>query len=52
MRMFLINKIHYYISLWKSEGVDNSTIFIFQCSVALPHGTVGWSAVCNCGILE
>ena len=20
------------------------------CSVALPHGTVGWSAVCDCGI--
>ena len=19
------------------------------CSVALPHGAVGWSAVCNCG---
>ena len=21
-----------------------------KCSVALPHGTVGWSAVCDCGI--
>ena len=21
-----------------------------QCSVALPHGAVGWSAVCDCGI--
>ena len=21
-----------------------------QCSVALPRGTVGWSAVCDCGI--
>ena len=20
------------------------------CSMALPHGPVGWSAVCNCGI--
>ena len=20
------------------------------CSVALPHGAVGWSAVCDCGI--
>ena len=20
------------------------------CSVALPHGAVGWSAVCECGI--
>ena len=22
----------------------------FKCSVALPHGAVGWSAVCDCGI--
>ena len=22
----------------------------FHCSVSLPEGTVGWSAVCNCGI--
>ena len=21
-----------------------------NCSVALPHGVVGWSAVCDCGI--
>ena len=21
-----------------------------QCSVALPHSVVGWSAVCDCGI--
>ena len=21
-----------------------------KCSVNLPHGTVGWSAVCNCDI--
>ena len=21
-----------------------------QCSVALPHGGMGWSAVCDCGI--
>ena len=23
----------------------------FYCSVSLPHGAVGWSAVCDCGIL-
>ena len=22
----------------------------YKCSVALPHGAVGWTAVCNCGI--
>ena len=21
-----------------------------KCSVALPHGAVGWSAMCDCGI--
>ena len=25
-------------------------IFDSQCSVALPHGAVGWSVVCDCGI--
>ena len=23
---------------------------VTKCSVALPHGAVGWSAVCDCGI--
>ena len=22
----------------------------YKCSVALPHGAVGWSAVCDCSI--
>ena len=22
----------------------------YKCSVALPHGALGWSAVCDCGI--
>ena len=22
----------------------------YKCSVALPHGAAGWSAVCDCGI--
>ena len=24
--------------------------FYYKCCVALPHGAVGWSAVCDCGI--
>ena len=24
--------------------------FDIQCSVSLPHGAVGWSTVCDCGI--
>ena len=33
-----------------------STLAVFlmycnsQCSVALPHGAMGWSVVCDCGI--
>ena len=23
----------------------------YKCSVALPHGVMGWFAVCDCGIL-
>ena len=26
------------------------TYCFYKCSVALPHGAVGWSAVCDCGI--
>ena len=22
----------------------------YKCSMALPHGAVGWSVVCDCGI--
>ena len=25
-------------------------VLFYKCSVALPHGAVGWSAVCDCGI--
>ena len=31
-----------FIVLWMSWYV--------KCSVAFPHGAVGWSAVCDCGI--
>ena len=24
----------------------------YKCSVALPHGAMGWSAVCGCGIFD
>ena len=23
---------------------------VTECSVAIPHGSVGWSAACDCGI--
>ena len=38
------------------ERADCLTLTFFlkfcgsQCSVALPHGDLGWSAVCDCGI--
>ena len=25
-------------------------VLYYKCYVALPHGAVGWSAVCDCGI--
>ena len=27
-----------------------SAVDCLWCSVSLPHGVVGWAAVCNCGI--
>ena len=40
----------------EEEKAGRFAIFVLQmycchkCSVALPHGAVGWSAVCDCGI--
>ena len=44
------------IGVSKGEKVGCFAIIVLQmycyykCSVALPHGAVGWSAVCGCGI--
>ena len=36
------------------SGCFTLTVFLMscnsQCSVAYPHGAIGWSAVCDCGI--
>ena len=46
-------------SSWEGEGEEKAGRFAgivlqMYCyntfSVALPHGAVGWSAVCDCGI--
>ena len=54
--------IHYILSIWFCNHIDGEesadcftlTVFLMscdsQCSVALPHGAVGWSEVCDCGI--
>ena len=54
--------IQYFASFWFSNHLDGEeragcftlTIFLMscdsRCSVALPDGAVGWSAVCDCGI--
>ena len=40
----------------EEEGDDYFAFNVFsmscycECSLALPHGAVGWSAVCDCGI--
>ena len=53
--------IHYFVSVEfcdHLDGEERAGCFAFtvclvsfdsQCSVGLPHGTVGWSAVCDCG---
>ena len=47
-------KILYYPDGNESVGCFVLTVFLMscsrQCSVAHPHGAVGWSAVCDCGI--
>ena len=48
--------IHYFMSLEEEEGAGCFAFKVLQmycsckCSVALPRGAVGWSAVGNCGI--
>ena len=46
-----INSSSAIIPLWKRELV---AVYLqscdCKCSVSLPHGVVGWSAVCDCGI--
>ena len=38
----------------KKAGCFALSVFLMscdgQCSMALPHGAVGWSVVCDCGI--
>ena len=33
-----------------SKSLLASAVDCLWCSVSLPHGVVGWAAVCNCGI--
>ena len=53
--------MHYFVYILVSNHIEEEgkagcfAIIVLQmycycnCSVALPHGTVGWSAVCDCG---
>ena len=45
---YVENKFHTSIYVKK---VSRQMSCYFKCSVALPHGAMGWSAVCECGIL-
>ena len=44
------------ISLAEEERASCFTVIVLflscdcKCSVSLPHGAAGWSAVCDCGI--
>ena len=51
--------MHYFVSILVLEEEKKAGCFAFivllmscycQCFVALPHGSMGWSAVCDCGI--
>ena len=56
-----ITLCHFYFSWFCNhlKEEDRAVCFAFiapwmsgycKCAVALPHGAVGWSAVCDCGI--
>ena len=48
--------VHFFNHLDGEEEAGCFTLTVFlvscnsQCFVALPHGALGWSAVCDCGI--
>ena len=52
---YLLLCVHTSVSLEEEERancfafINLHMSFYFKCSVALPHGAVGWSAVCDCG---
>ena len=43
-----------YLNGEEKAGCVALFVFLVSCdgSVALPHGAVGWSAVCDCGISD
>ena len=51
-----LRPFYFYIHLEEEEKAGCFAIIVLQmysyyiCPVALPHGAVGWSAVCDCGI--
>ena len=58
---FCVRSLFCYSALYvhRFDGEDRTGCFTLMfflkhcgcyCSVALPHGAVGWSAVCDCGI--
>ena len=49
--------MHYFMSFLDEKGRADHFVFIVvwmscycKCHVALPHGAMSWSAVCDCGI--
>ena len=44
----------FYYALVKRAGCVTFLVFLMSCdccrSLPLPHGAVGWSSVCDCGI--
>ena len=47
---FYVHSSFSIILMGKRELVALLFFFFFDCCVALPHGTTGLSAVCDCGV--
>ena len=55
---FVVQNFVPFIVLGGKERAGCFTLFVFQvscefyCTVTLPHGAMGWSALCDCGIFR
>ena len=49
---FLVLQCDYYLDGEDIAGCFTLFVFLMSCdfNVALPHGAVSWSSVCDCGI--
>ena len=52
--LYVLSSFAIFLTRKKEPGCFTFIVFLMscycKCPVALPHGAVGWSAVCDCGI--